>query len=297
VLHTMLIVLEQSFLYMPLVFGAYISISLMKMPDLSIESAYVFGAIVAVRCLEKMQWLPFSLHLPVALCLALLGGMVVGLISSCLTQFARIPHLLSSVLTIGLFHGINQFILGTSSFSLSSFINPLAVGFWAKNPELPILASVGFGLIILGCLFLHTQLGYSFAVFGNNSQFFENYKISTAFICCSGITLANALAGISGYFVAQSSGFVDVNAGLGMALFCVTSLILGKALYFFRKPFSLTIPIIGTLSYFSIAQFLLKIGFNQKYFTMIQAAIVLFILINRFRKMKQHRMSIDNLGV
>src|SRR5271170_6780377 len=113
--------------------------------------------------------------------------MIVGLISGSLTQFARIPHLLSSVLTIGLFHGINQFVLGTSSFSLSSFLNPLAVGFWAKNPELPVLAFISFCLIVLGYLFLNTQLGYSFAVFGNNPQFFENYKISTAFICCSGI--------------------------------------------------------------------------------------------------------------
>lgn len=294
---TILIILEQFFLYFPLVLGSYISISLMKMPDLSIESAYVFGAIFAARSLENIQAFPQFLHLPIALCMGLLGGLIVGLISSSLTQFARIPHLLSSVLTIGLFHGVNQFVLGSANFSLSSFYNPLAVGFLVKNPEFPALIGLGIVLIIVGKFLLSTQLGYALAVYGNNPKFFENYGISTTFICCCGIIFANALAGVAGYIVAQSSGFVDINAGLGMALFCVTSLILGKALYFFRKPFSLAIPIIGTLSYFCIAQFLLKIGFNQKYFTMIQALLVLLILINKFRKMQKNRMVTDNLGV
>lgn len=40
------IIFEQTLIYLPLVLGAYCSISLVKVPDLSIEAAYVFGAIL-----------------------------------------------------------------------------------------------------------------------------------------------------------------------------------------------------------------------------------------------------------
>ena len=42
--NTLLVTLEQTLLYVPLVVGGYISISLMKVPDLSLESAFIFGA-------------------------------------------------------------------------------------------------------------------------------------------------------------------------------------------------------------------------------------------------------------
>ena len=48
-INTLIIIIEQVFLYVPLVCGAYISIALMKVPDLSIEAAYVFGAIVGSK--------------------------------------------------------------------------------------------------------------------------------------------------------------------------------------------------------------------------------------------------------
>ena len=151
--------------------------------------------------------------------------------------------------------------------------------------------------MILGYFFLKTQLGFSFSVFGNNQNFFEHYGVSKAFVCCSGVMLANALAGLSGYFVVQSSGFVDVNAGLGIALFSVTTLILGKTICTSKRPFSIAIPVFGVLAYCSIQQLLLKVGFNLKYFTMIQSGLVLVILVNRFRKSDRIKSVTDNLGV
>ncbi len=57
-----LVVLEQSLLHIPLVIGAYVSLSLLKVPDLSIESAYVVGAIVGAYALIPMP-LSIGLHL------------------------------------------------------------------------------------------------------------------------------------------------------------------------------------------------------------------------------------------
>ncbi len=296
------IILEQSFMYFPLVLGAYISISLMKVPDLSIESAYVFGAILSSKLIMVLPNIPFVFKLFLIVFFSLLGGMIVGLVSSLLTQKAKIPHLLSSIMTIGLFHGINQIVLGTSNISISSKENLLEVFNFLnlyQNPEF-IALSVIFIAVFTTLFFLFkTQLGYSLAIYGNNPKFFQNYGISKKFIFICGIVVANMLAGFSGYLVAQSSGFVDIGMGFGMALFCITCLILGKAVFVSKRVFSMFIPIFGLFLYFSVQQVLLKIGFNLKYFTMVQSIIVLCIIAYKMHKIyKEHGdLKIDNLGV
>ncbi len=290
-----LIILEQAFLNFPLVLGAYFSISLMKVPDLSIESAYVFGAIFASRCLLLTNGLPTPLTMIMVLSTSLLGVMCVGLVSSLLTQKAKLPHLLSAILTIGIFHGINQFILGTSNLSISRYKNLIGyLDYFRQNPELPSLAIAFTILTLLGYLFLKTQLGFALAVYGNNRHFFEHYGISTNYVFIIGILCANGLAGLSGYFDATSGGFVDINMGAAKALFCVTSLILGKTFVPTKKPFSIWIPTVGVVSYFVIQQLLLKVGFNLKYFTMIQSFIVLLLLVLIY---KRKTGKIDHLGV
>ena len=132
-----------------------------------------------------------------------------------------------------------------------------------------------------------TQIGYSYAVYGNNPQFFSNYGISTSFVFITGVMLANALAGLSGYLFAQSNSFIELNMGVGKVLLCITALILGKSLVSTKKPFSLYIPLVGTSAYFAMQQVLLKMGFNLKYFTAVQALLVLCILVYTYRKQPQ----------
>lgn len=293
----LLIVCEQAFLYFPLVLGAYISISLLKVPDLSIESAYVFGAICAARLMPQLSNLPLPVALGCVVLVSLLGGLMVGGVVFLFTRLFHVPHLLASILTIGLFHGVNQFVLGTANFSLTAFENPLAYfSLVPAHPELFMLALFFVVLWVLGALLFYTQLGYSFVIYGNNPSFFANYGISSKYVFCCALLLANALAGLSGYCVSQYSSFVDIGAGFGMALFSVTCLILGKALVR-NRLFSILVPVVGILVYCIIQQLLLKVGFNLKYFTMIQSALVLGILINQYRHGALRKSKIDNLGV
>ncbi len=293
----LLIVCEQALLYFPLVLGAYISISLLKVPDLSIESSYVFGAICAARLMPQLSVLPLPALLCCTLLVSLCGGLLVGGVVFFLTRLFHVPHLLASILTIGLFHGVNQFVLGTANFSLAAYQNPLSwLNFVAVHPELPLLALLFIVLFALGAFLFRTQLGYSFLIYGNNPAFFTNYDISAKYVFCLGLLIANALAGLSGYCVAQSSSFIDINAGFGMALFSVTCLILGKAIVRQRLS-SILIPVVGIFVYCIIQQLLLKIGFNLKYFTMIQSVIVLGILIYQYRHGALRKYKIDNLGV
>ena len=289
---TLYIIAEQVFIHFPLIIGAYISISLMKVPDLSPESAYVFGAMISCVTLPYVYHLPLALLIIVMICVSLFGGMIVGALSSLLTQYAHIPHLLSSIITIGIFHGVSQCIAGPY-VSLSTYNNPLHTTLIPLHPELPTLFIIFMLCTVIMRYFFSTELGYCLAVFGDNPRFFKHYGISTRFIFITGIILANAFAGLSGYLVAQANGFADITMGFGKILLCITALIIGKMIQ--QKTLSIIPAISGLFGYFLLQQLLLKIGFDLRYFTMIQACIILIIMLIHYRKKQitQH----EQLGV
>lgn len=293
--NTFLIIIEFACRHFPLVLGSYCTFSLMKVPDLSMESAYVCGAIIGAQTLILTNEMPLAFCMVASIVASVVGGLLVGFTSSMLTQKAKFPHLLSSILTMGIFHGLNQFLLGSSNISLNQQRNLMGMlDFVRSYPELPQFLIAFIILTMIGFLFLRTQLGNSLAVYGNNPRFFEHYGISTQYVFISGILISNGLAGLAGFFDAQSSGFVGIDMGAMKALFCITSIILGKTLAGARKPYSIWVPIAGSFSYFMIMQFLLKVHFDLKYYTMVQSLIVAVILIHRYHK---SRAGTNHLGV
>jgi putative ABC transport system permease protein len=265
----------------------------MKTPDLSIESAYLFGALFGSFALPLTQGYPLPLMLILTLLASLLGGAIVGITSSFITNFGKVPHLLSSIVTFGIYHGIFQ-LLSNPYASLASYTNPLMImPHIAKHPEFLILTIICIVISVIFVGLLYTQLGYSLAIFGNNPSFFRHFKISTSYVFITGIVVANSLAGLAGYLFAQTNNFIEINMGLGKSLFCITALILGKALIT-KKGTSYFIPACGIFSYFLLQQSLLKIGFNLKYFTTIQALLVLIVLLVLY---KRPVTKTDQLGV
>lgn len=296
-INTLYIILEQTAMYLPLVLGSYLSMSLLKLPDLSIESAYVFGAILGAETIVLFKHAPIGLVLVLTCLASMIGGMLVGVTSSFISQFGRIPHLLAAIITFGIFHGINQLVLQSAYFSLSGNQNPLELlPYVAQHPELMMLAALVIALCCIMILLFRTQLSYAFAIVGNNPQFFSHYGVSSTYVTIVGIMMGNALAGFSGYLFAQSNGFVEITIGYGKALLCITALILGKAFFRTTKPITMLVPLVGTLAYFCLQQLLLKIGFNLKYFTAIQAVVVLVFIIIMYRS-QGRTLRGDQLGV
>jgi putative tryptophan/tyrosine transport system permease protein len=290
----LLIIAEQVLLHIPLMLGGFISFSLLRVPDLSLESAFVSGAFCASLVLPKLAGLPAVGSIIILLLTSVIGGALVGLTSGLLTRYAHMGHLLSSIVTVGIFFGINQFFAGTTYISLTGQLNPLMLDFIPRHPELVSLAVIGILVICFVYGIRRTQLGYALAVYGNNPAFFEHYGINGNYVFIVGLIISNALAGLSGYLSAQTTGFSEINMGIGKALLCITALILGKTIARRGMSASMLEPIIGCMIYFTLQQLLLKVGFNLKYFTTVQALVVLTILIISYRK--THK-KIDNLGV
>lgn len=272
-------IIEQIALYIPLICGAYLSLSLMKIPNLSIESAYVFGAIMAAQLLQ-LNFTTSSFTLVIAILLSALGGALVGMIAALLSQKAHFSQLLAAIITIGFFHGIMQRVIGGTHIALSTFQNPLRlIELVSGYPELAIIVLIALVTILFFYVFLQSPLGISCAIYGDNPLFLSNYRINQSYIVVSGLGISNALAGISGYLVAQSNGFVDTTMGLGLPLVCITALILGKTFFPTQKPIQPFSAVCGIVAYFVIQIVLLKVGFDLRYFTSVQAIIVLLLLI------------------
>lgn len=269
-------IVEQALIMLPLVMGAYLILSLLKLPDFSLESAYLFGAVAAFL----MKGHSFSL----VLVSSIGGGMAVGAITYFLNQLFRIPFLLAAIVTNGLFHGVTQYCLGTA-----------VQGFHLALPidEITLLSIIATFLVGLIYLLMRSQLGYSLAIYGNNPLFFHNHRISSCYVIFFGIMLGHGLAGISGFLFAQSNGFVDLTMNFGVILLCLTASMLGRLIVRLSAP-TVLLPIVGILAYFLVQQMLLRVGLNLKYFNAFQALFIITIFFIGYRK---QNLNLDHLGI
>ncbi len=147
-------IIEQSLIALPLLFGAYITLSLLKLPDFSIESAYLFGGVMAYLAKDH--------PLPLVILSAATGGVMVGVIVSFLNQYLRIPYLLAAIVTNGLVHGLTLLFLNGSvnGFRLATPVN-----------EIVLLINVAGVVSIILFVLLRSQMGYCLAIYGKSSVF------------------------------------------------------------------------------------------------------------------------------
>jgi putative ABC transport system permease protein len=248
----------------------------MKVPDLSLESAYLFGAVMGALMASEGAVSYFA---------AVGGGAVVGALTGVLSQLCRLPFLLAAIVVNGLFHGIVQLAL---KGALLSFKPTLAASEWT------VLLSIGAVLAVFFYFLLRSQLGYAFAIYGNNPLFFKRYHVSTKYVVICGTILGGAAAGLSGYLFATANGFVDVTMNFGIVLLGITALMLGKVFLDLKQP-NLFAPFLGIVLFFVLQHALIKCGFSLKYFNAFQAVMILGIWI--FSERSKVRFSTDHLGV
>ena len=84
----------------------------------------------------------------------------------------------------------------------------------------------------------------------------------------------------------------------GIALQAITALMLGNLIFKLisrNKKSSIIISVAGIFLYFIIQQTLLRLGFDLKYFTAIQALAVLILMITQYQS--DDSKKINQLGV
>ncbi len=286
-LSQLLIIIEQGLLYLPLVLGGYLVISLMQIPDLSIESAVLIGAIAgnAGACVFSAA----GLGLYVGIVVAGFAGAAVGVGAALLHVYGRLSHLLSSIIMLGFCQGLSLLFMGASHRPVVHEVIKLMLV--PGYPVLPILVGCGFLVSLLMCYFLKTKLGLICAFYGDNPRFLVNHRISSAYVVCMGMGIANALAGITGFLLGQVNGFIDVGMSFGTPLVCITALVLGQLLTSVKKVLAVVVPLVGVFAYFASQTILLKSGIDLRFFQLMQAVFLVIVFLSR-RSRYQHTLGV-----
>jgi putative ABC transport system permease protein len=267
--------------------GVYITYRLLDIADLSVEGTIVTGAAVAAVHITGggNPW--------IATFMALLAGMICGLVTGLLHTKLKIPPLLAGILTMIALYSVNLRIMGRANVTLLnvqnvfspleklSFVQSLgAQGINTKN--IAILICGILVVIVVSILlywFFGTELGSAIRATGNNQQMVRAQGVNTDTMILLGLMLSNGLVAMSGALIAQNQSYADVQMGTGSIVIGLASVIIGEVLFgtksFRRTLVSLTL---GAITYRIIIALVLKAGMaanDLKLFTAITVAFCL----------------------
>jgi putative tryptophan/tyrosine transport system permease protein len=285
-MNLLLHIVEMIGVNIPLVVSMFITQRLLKIPDLSIETAYMVGGMSSCFCIPYLTTMPSYIAAPLLLCVAIITGGLVGLCSSIITTRFSIAHLFSAIITAGIGVGV-IFIFMSPYQGITGYTNHLVM--LKTYGIVPMVMLINIILVVLCTLMMRCQLGYLAIAAGNNPYFFNAFGLSYNRVFCTGVIIANGLAGLSGYLVSQTMFFADIHMGLGKVLFTLVALMIGRLLMQSNRAV-FVVPFVGTTVQVLMQQMLLRIGFNLNYFSLVHG-IILLVLIAVAHRTKHNQLS------
>ncbi|NLK96906.1 MAG: ABC transporter permease [Epulopiscium sp.] len=263
--------------------GVYITYRILDIADLTVEGTLAMGAAIAAQAITG------GINPYAATALALVGGLLAGLVTGVLHTQLKIPALLSGILTMIALYSINLRIMGKANVSL---LRMETVYTWLQNLGLNdtnavIALGLCFVLVIVCFLywFFGTEIGCAIRATGNNPKMVRAQGINTDTMKIIGLVISNGLVAISGALIAQSQSFADVQMGTGSIVIGLASVIIGEVLFGKKNFFSRLISLVlGAITYRIIIALVLKMGMpanDLKLFTAITVAIALSLPVFR----------------
>lgn len=268
--------------------GVYITYRILDIADLTVEGSLAMGAAIAAQAIYN------GINPYVATFMALIGGMLAGLITGLLHTRLKIPALLSGILTMIALYSINLRIMGRANLSLLRMDTVYTVFKEMEFSKNSIFMSLGIGHIIpvitlglicvlgiIGILywFFGTEIGCSVRATGDNPQMARAQGINTVNMIILGLVISNGLVAFSGALIAQQQSFADVQMGIGSIVIGLASVIIGEVLFGKKDFFSRLISLaLGAITYRVIIAVVLEMGMaanDLKLFTAITVAIAL----------------------
>ena len=254
--------------------GIYISIRILKRPDLTAEGSFPFGAAVASTLIVS------DVDPLIATFIAFFMGALAGLLTGYLMTKAKIPGLLAGILVMTGLYSINLVVMGKSNIALLNYprITNLFSG-WLGLPNdysTILVAILLLSLIILFLVFFfQSDLGQALIATGDNERMARSLGIKTDEMKMIGLALSNGLIGLSGALIGQYNGYVDISMGIGIFVIGLAAIIIVEIFY---KNLSLTerfisIPI-GAIFYRFIIALALYIGLPPDLMKLVSAVIL-----------------------
>jgi putative ABC transport system permease protein len=292
-----------------LALGVYISYRVFKFADITADGSITFGAAVAAALLTR------GVHPVTASLAAFLAGCLAGLCTGVLHTRFKINQLLSGILVMTALYSINLHVLGSSNVPLLSVTTFTTyaqnLGRWLSGHDaatilgwtvsardlgsLLVVGAIVLVIAIVAWLFFNTNLGSAMRAAGDNEQMIRALGVSVGNMIVLGLCLSNGLVAFAGALLAQYQGFADVQMGIGMIVWGLASVIIGRALTGSDSVgVALTGTILGSVLFRLIIALALRWGLNPNDLKLVTAlfvfgALVLPTLMERVKEKRHAR--------
>ena len=267
--------------------GVYITFRILDIADLTVDGSLATGGAVAALGITM------GLNPWVALLMAVIAGMLAGLVTGLLHTACGIPAILSGILTQLALYSINLRIMAIGSgastkatLALSVDKQPLLVSsryireVSLRNPLL-LLAILTVVVIAVLYWFFGTELGCSLRATGANPNMARAQGINTNTAKVLGLVVSNGLVALSGGLLAQYQGSSTVDMGRGAIVIGLAAVIIGEVLLgkvFINFALKLLSAVIGSIIYYIVLQFVLRLGLESTDLKLLSAVVVALFL-------------------
>lgn len=286
--------LGQGFIYAPMALGVFLTFSILKTPDLTVEGSFVFGMTACVV-------VTIAGHPILGLVAGTLAGAAAGFCTGLLQTKLKIEPILSGILTMTGLYTVNYAILGGQSNRYLQYEAKNSLGVTVNKPADTVykIFQRAFGkdmssgmtaflltmiIVIVTCAvlvtFFRTRNGMAIIATGDNEEMVRSSSINADVSRIGGVMISNALVAFSGALLCQYQKYADLNCGNGMLVMGLASVIIG--LTFFGNH-SVTIQavgvVLGSLLYRIIIQIAYKIDMPSYAVKLLSAVIVVIALV------------------
>ena len=273
--------------------GVYITYRILDVSDLTVDGSLATGgAVCAVAIsLGVNPWL--------AMLLAVLTGMLAGLVTGFFHTKCGIPAILSGILTQLALYSINLRIMaiGTKATTMATVAlnvdnhNLLLSSRYVRRLGLenPLILLVFVVAVVIGALywFFGTEMGCSLRATGANQNMARAQGINTNFSKVLALVVANGLVALSGALLAQYQGSATVDMGRGAIVIGLAAVIIGEVLFskvFINFALKLLACIIGAIIYYAVITLVLRLGLESTDLKLLTALVVaLFLTIPQLK--------------
>lgn len=222
--------LQLGFIYALLALGVAVTFRVLNTPDLTVDGSFTLG-------MAASAMLTVAGHPALGLLAAFVCGGLAGAVTGLLQTKAGIHPILAGILTMTGLYSVNLFLMGGSPNVSLLGKGTLFSGARALLPAVPkdVVHLVLLMLFCIACTlilawFFHTGLGLWIRATGNNQAMVRASSIDGELMCILAVSIANAFAALSGAVLAQYQGYADINAGSGVIVVGLASVIIGEVL-------------------------------------------------------------------
>jgi putative ABC transport system permease protein len=272
--------LQLGFVYAILALGVFITFRVMNTPDLTVDGSFTLGlAVSAVFTAGGRAGL--------GLLFGSICGALAGAVTGCLQTKAGIHPLLAGILTMTGLYSVNLLIMGGApNISLlreATVFSELKRLFAGASKDATVLTAIV--VLTLLCIlglgwFFHTGMGLCMRAAGDNPGMVRASSVNSDGVCILATALSNAFVGLSGAVLAQYQGYADINAGTGIVVVGLASVIIGEVVIRRQSVWGgLLAAALGAVVYRFLIALALYMDFFPAYMLRLVSAVIVAVTL------------------